>query len=132
MIVPGDTIVGLDMGGHISVVLSHPTAEDEIAFVNLSKHGRPRYSDHAGCVIVRRAEYPVLYSDSCVILRAANLNPLRPLLVDQARGRLAQRDPVPPPILLRMQQAVLNYRFTSDPVREAIRASLAPPGVGGA
>lgn len=124
MIVPGDAIIGLDMGGHISVVLSNPTAEDEIAVVNLSKHGRPRYSDHAHCVIVRRAEYPVLYSDSCVFLRSANLNPLAPLLADQAKGNLAQRDSVPPAILLRIQRAVLEFRFTPYPVRDAIRATI--------
>lgn len=124
MIVPGDAIVGLDMGGHISIVLSSPTAEDEIALVNLSKHGRPRYSDHARCVIVRRAEYPVLYSDSCVFLRSANLNPLAPLLADQAKEKLAQRDSVSPAILLRIQRAVLGSRFAPSPVRDAIRATI--------
>lgn len=124
MIEPGDTIVGLDMGGHIWVVLSQPTSGGEIAVVNLTKHGRPRYADHGRCTVVHESEYSVLQSDSCVYLRAANMNPLRPLLSDQAAGRLPQRAPLPPAVLRRVQRAVLGYRFTTDAVRDAIRATI--------
>lgn len=124
MIEPGDTIVGLDMGGHLWVVLSQPTTGGEIAIVNLTKHGRPRYADHERCTVVRQSEYPVLQSDSCVYLRAASMNPLQPLLSDQAAGRLLQRAPLPPAILRRVQRAVIGYRFTQDVVRDAIRATI--------
>lgn len=124
MIDPGDTIVGLDMGGHIWVVLSRPTANDEIAIVSLSKHGRPKHAEHSDCTVVRQAEYSELYSDSCVMLRSAILNPLRPLLASQQRGELMQRAPIPASILRRVRRAVLDYRFTSDAVRQAISATL--------
>lgn len=124
MIEPGDTIVGLDMGGHIWVVLSQPTPGGEIAIVNLTKHGRPRYADHERCTVVRQSEYSVLQSDSCVYLRAAGMNPLQPLLSDQAAGRLPQQAPLPPAILRRVQRAVLDYRFTQDVVRDAIRVTV--------
>ena len=124
MIEPGDTIVGLDMGGHIWVVLSQPTPGGEIAIVNLTKHGRPRYADHERCTVVRQSEYSVLQSDSCVYLRAAGMNPLQPLLSDQAAGRLPQQAPLPPAILRRVQRAVLDYRFTQDVVRDAIRVTI--------
>lgn len=124
MIEPGDTIVGLDMGGHIWVVLSRPTATGEVAIVSLSKHGRPKYADHSRCTVVQQAEYSELYSDSCVMPRSADLNPLRPLLRDQAAGRLPQRAPVAPAALLRMQRAVLGYRFAPKGVHSAIRASI--------
>ena len=128
MIEPGDTIVGLDTGGHIWVVLSQPTPGGEIAIVNLTKHGRPRYADHGRCTVVRQSEYPVLQDDSCVYLRAASMNPLQPLLSDQTAGRLPQRAPLPAATLRRVQRAVLGYRFTPDPVRDAIRATI---GAGG-
>ena len=112
------------MGGHIWVVLSGPTPSGDIAIVSLSKHGRPRFPDHPRCTVVRAAEYPVLRSDSCAILHSAILNPLRPLLASQAAGHLAQRDPVPFPILQRIQRAVLDYGPTRHPVRDAIRATI--------
>ena len=124
MIVPGDAIIGLDMGGHIWVVLSHPNVDGEIAIVSLSKHGRPKYADHSRCTVVQQAEYPELYSDSCVMPRQANLNPLAPLLADQAKENLAQRDSVSPAILLRIQRAVLGSRFAPSPVRDAISATI--------
>lgn len=124
MIEPGAAIVGLDMDGHIWIVLSDPTPSGQIVIVSLSKHGRPGWPDHARCTIIRQDEYPVLYSDSCVMPRSANLNPLRPLLVSQTDGRLSQRDAVTPAILGRIQQAVLDFRFTLDPVRNAIRRTI--------
>ncbi|RLT35060.1 MAG: hypothetical protein DWI59_04960 [Chloroflexi bacterium] len=120
--IPGETIIGLDMGGHLWIVLSQPTSDATIVVVSLTSHNKDSCGDH--CVIVTPNEHPWPDHDSCVFYRRTDFNPIQPLDVAKARGMLRQSDPLSPALLLRIQEGALASRFTNRLVRDAIRATL--------
>lgn len=125
MINPGATFVGGDEEGHIWIILSRPTAGDEIAVVMLFKHGRPNLRDHASCIVIRRGEYQELDSDVCVEMRRSRLMKWRPLFESLEDGRdLERRSTVESDILCRIQQAILTSEIPPDPVRKAVRQTI--------
>lgn len=91
----------------------------------LSKHGRPKQSDHACCTIIRRGEYQGLNSDLCVMQRSTLMRegPLRKVLED-GKDELRSMRRVRSDVLDRIRQAVLDSEYTMDPVRKAIRQTI--------
>lgn len=122
MIEPGETILGLDFGNHLWIVLSDATGDGEIALANLTTHGRlPSCGD--GCAVVRPGEHPYPVRDSCVYYRGATLNPLAPLADAKRRGELQQREPFGPALLRRVRDGALASPLTSPRVKAAIEAT---------
>ena len=107
---PGETILGLDFGNHLWIVLSVETDPPDVWWWDPGEH-----------------EYPS--RDSCVYYRGAILNPVRPLDDARIRGVLQQREPFDPDLLLRVQHGALASRMTSQNVKDAIRRTLDCPGV---
>lgn len=119
---PGETIIGLDFGNHLWIVLS-PTNDGEIALVNLTTHGRGP-SCGAACTVIAAGEHRFVTRDSCVYFRAAYLNPLAPLTKAREQGTLRQHDPLAPELLRRIQEAALASRMVARNVKLAIQASI--------
>ena len=124
---PGETILGLDFGNHLWIVLSIETDAGLVALANLTTHGRQRICG-SGCVVVGSGEHEYPSRDSCVYYRGAILNPVRPLDDARIRGVLQQREPFDPDLLLRVQHGALASRMTSQNVKDAIRRTLDRPG----
>ena len=120
---PGETILGFDLGNHLWVVLSTPTADGQIALANLTTHGRLATCSDS-CVIVSSGEHPYVVRDSCVYYRGALLNPVAPLDGAKAIGVLQQHEPCSPELLRRIQDGALASRFGAGVVKAAIQATL--------
>lgn len=122
---PGDAIWGLDLGDHLSVVLTAPSGDFMVAITNFTSHDKPSCGDH--CVVVTPDEYPVLSRDSCLFYRAAWLNPVAPLDRARAEGNLREAQSVPLEVLAKIQRGALASRFTAHVVKQAIRSTLGMP-----
>ncbi len=119
---PGETIIGLDFGNHLWIVVSAPTSAGEIALVNLTTHGRGLLCGPA-CTIVTTGEHPYVTRESCVYYRAAYLNPLAPLLAAREQGALRQHEPLSMELLRRVQDGALAHNMVDRIVKLAIEAS---------
>lgn len=116
---PGETIIGLDFGGHLWVILSE-IIDGEVVVTNLTTHGKASCGTH--CVVIRADEHEYLRHDSCVYYRGATFNPVEPLRQAKATGALRQAAPVSATVLVRIQAGVHASRFTSARIRAAIRS----------
>ncbi len=121
----GETIKGSDIGNHLWVVLSHPTADGMVAVANLTTHGRLPVCRTNECVLLDRDDHPFLTRTTCIMYQKAFLNPAEPLLRDKERGTLTQGQPFSSELLERVQKGALVSRFVARDVKDAIRASLA-------
>lgn len=120
---PGETIIGLDFGNHLWIVLSWPTREGEIALVNLTTHGRGLPCGPA-CTTVAPGEHPFVNRLSCVYYRGAYLNPLAPLLKARESGTLCQDEALSPQLLRRIQDDALASRMVARIIKAAVQESL--------
>lgn len=114
---PGETIIGLDFGGHLWVILSE-VVDGQVVVTNLTTHGKASCGTH--CVVIAVGEHSYLRRDSCVYYRGATFNPVEPLRWAQANGTLRQADPVSTEVLNRIRAGVQASRFTSPRVRAAM------------
>ena len=120
---PGETIIGLDFGNHLWIVLSNPTSDGQIALVNLTTHGRGPPCGPA-CTVLAVGEHPFVTRESCVYFRGAYLNPLAPLIQARTHGTLRQHDALSPDLLRRIQDGALEHRMVARIVKLAVAASL--------
>ncbi len=120
---PGETIIGLDFGNHLWIVLSSPTADGLVALVNLTTHDR---SPACGpeCTVITPGQHPFVTRDSCVYFRKAYLNLLGPLEAARAQGTLAQHEPLSGELLHVIQSRALSHPMVDRIVKVAIRVSL--------
>jgi hypothetical protein len=119
---PGETIIGLDLGNHLWIVISAPTSNGEVALVNLTTHGRSPSCGRA-CTLITTGEHPYVTRESCVYYRAAYLNPLAPLLAAREQGTLRQHEPLSTELLRRVQDGALAHNMVARIVKHAIVAS---------
>lgn len=121
--IPGETILGLDMGEHLWVVLTSPNADGLVVVANLTTHGR---SPACGpdCIVIAPSDHPWVKHDSCIYFRRADFNPTQPLDLAKAKGTLRQADAFSDALLKRVQEGALQSRFVAPRLKEAIRATL--------
>ncbi len=108
---PGETILGLDFGHHLWVVLSRETADGRVAIANFTTHGQSS-TRGLDCAVIRAGEHPYVMRASCVYYRRADLKPLEPLEKAREQGTLRQHAPCSPGLLRRIQDGALASRFT--------------------
>lgn len=125
MISAGETILHFDVENHLYIVLTPEMTDHTVALVNLTSHGRPKYTDHRRCFVVRADEHPWLRHDSCINYRRAVVNPIAPLIKAKNEGTLSQDAPCTPDLLRRIQEGALSSRETPRDVREAVSTTLA-------
>lgn len=120
---PGETILEFDLGNHLWIVVSFPTASDEVALVNLTTHGRGSRCG-ASCVTIDMGERPYVTRLSCVHYSGALMHAVAPLERARERGELRQHQPLGGELLRRIQEGALSSPAIIDRVRDAVRASV--------
>ncbi len=123
---PGETIIGLDFGNHLWVVLSLPF-DGVVAMVNITTHGRsPACGEH--CTVIQPGEHPFVTRPSCVYFRKASLNPVEPLRAARDQRSLNLHAPFSAELLRRVQEATLESRLVIPSVKTAVERTLNPTG----
>ena len=119
---PGDTFFGLDLRGHLWMVLTAETPEGHVAVANLTTHdpARRRLCDER-CVVVRPGQHPYPEHDSCVFYRDAFMTSRELLLQGVANRTYRPGAPLAPPLLERIRQGALDSPLTATDVKIAIR-----------
>lgn len=117
---PGTTIVGLDFGNHLWIVLSRQVS-GSVAVVNLVTHTDACVDPSCH---VEVGEHRFVTRRSCLFYRKAYLNPFAPLQKAHADGTLRLHDPLDAALLRRVQLGALASKFTARDVKAAIELTL--------
>lgn len=121
--IPGETILGLDAGQHLWVVLTSPDSDGNVVITNLTTHGQsPACGSH--CVVIKPEEHAWLKHDSCIYYRRADFNPVQPLDTAKSKGTLNQADPMSDAVLTRIREGALQSRFVAPRLKSAISDEL--------
>ena len=117
-------MTGLDLKGHLWIVLSHPTESGTIAVANLTTH-RPLVKSHSPtCVFIQPGEHPFVTRVSCIAYHRASMKASRPFDSRVRRGELVEYLPFVSDLLNRVQHGALGTPHIPALVRDAIRATL--------
>lgn len=117
---PGATIIGLDQGGHLWIVLGEPH-DGRIAVVNLTTHTGNCCDDSCHLDV---GDHPFVSRRSCVYYRGAFLADAEYLGKAFDEATFPVRKPLSAEVLLRVQEGAFQSRFTSKEVKLAVRATL--------
>jgi len=121
-VIPGETILGLDFGNHLWVVLTPANSFGDIVIVNLTTHGRGLCGP--ACTTIAVGEQAFVTRESCVYYRGVMFNPVAPLLQAREQGFLRQHDRVSAGLLLRIQDGALADRVVPRIMKIEIEASV--------
>ena len=118
----GDTFLNLnpDTPSHLWVVIAGPTAEDEVAIVNLTT--KTLASDDT-CVVTK-GEHPFVQHATIIDYRRGKMIAKRTLDGAQEHGYLLTQAPVARALLRRIQEGALASRFTQQAIQAAVRPIL--------
>lgn len=121
--IPGETVIGIDQGNHLWVVLSKPTADGDIAIVNFSEH-RGADCGQSPCTVIQPGEHPYITKETCVFYRRAMLTSMAGLDEACERGVFRRHSALTAELLERIQRDAVGHRKVDRIVRIAIQASL--------
>ncbi len=110
MIRLGDTFEGYDDRRRLYVVLSEPTADNNLALVNLISHYPHLPLHDPACVIIHPSEHPWIRRESCVFYEGAVLESRLILETDLDSADLQRHPHFPPQLLSRIQLGRLLRR----------------------
>lgn len=117
---PGATIIGLDQGGHLWIILSAPL-DGGMAVANLTTHTESCFDDSCHLDV---GDHTFVVRRSCVYYRGAFLANAEYLQRAFDEGTFPVREPLSASVLLRVQEGAIRSRFTSKEVKRAIEVTL--------
>lgn len=120
---PGDTLIGLDAGGHLWVVISSER-NGQVAVVNITTHRDESCIDSA-CHI-EAGEHPQVSRRSCVFYRKAFMTSAEILTKALERNIFQRREPLSAALLRRVQEGARTSGFTAHEVKSAVASSINP------
>ena len=117
-------MTGLDLKGHLWIVLSHPTASGTIAVANLTTH-RPLVKSHSPtCVVIQPGGASIRHPRFVHCIPPRLNESLAPFDSRVRRGELVEYLPFVSDLLNRVQHGALGTPHIPALVRDAIRATL--------
>lgn len=117
---PGATIIGLDQGGHLWIVMSE-ARDGRIAVVNLTTHTESCFD---GSCHLDVGDHPFVVRRSCVYYRGAFMADADYLAKAFDEGMFPVRESLADEVLRRVQEGALASRFAAKDVKAAVRATL--------
>lgn len=118
---PGDALVGLDVDGHLWIVIS-AERNGQVAVVNITTHRDESCIDDS-CHIEGK-EHPRVAHRSCVFYRKSFMTPVETLTQALERNIFQRREPVTAELLRRIQDGARLSRFTAKEVKSAVAITL--------
>lgn len=126
--IPGETILGLDFGNHLWVVLTPANSVGDIVIVNLTTHGRGLCGP--ACTTIAVGEHAFVTRESCVYYRGIMFNPVAPLLQAREQGFLRQHDRVSAGLnRYRSAYRFFQYLVEAGEITTSPMARMKPPSV---
>lgn len=122
---PGDTVRDLDQDPdprrrHLSIVVSAPTAEGQVAVVNVTTHDLDRVACSNDCTLINRGEHPFVRHRSCIRYDRAHLRRDDLLTKSVDTGIFRSHEPLSDELLARVQAGLLASPRTPLDVKDAI------------
>jgi len=121
---PGETVLDVDEGNHLHIVLSTETDAGQVAIANFTTHYESHRRRPTGCLIIAPHEHPWLRHESCIAYEHARLFDMERLNQKIRQGQLAQQQPCSATLLRRIQLEALDSILVPNDAKAAIRATI--------